>query len=145
MRSTNVAGAISFLISLVRGVATGYIFYWELVVFPAHPSLPYDTFAMLATGVDFVTAFPITFILFFWLGGRASDLQRNLGSLIAVMLVGSFLGYLLGFIATELAYSVPFLLSEAVNVYGTLSLFFTDFSALAISYLRKSKRADSTL
>ena len=90
-----------------------------------------------------LTRFAIDPVLVFigvYLVGRKIDLKVKLTPLIVLLIVGAYVGNLIGYIITPLI-SKPELLLEStfmgLTTTSPLRLFFVAFTALAIAYIRR--------
>jgi len=83
---------------------------------------------------------PVLVFIGVYLVGRKIDLKAKLTPLIVLLIVGAYVGNLIGYIITPLI-SKPELLLESTFMGLTstspLRLFFVAFTALAIAYIRR--------
>ena len=136
-----------FLVALIFGLALGAVHGYS-VHLPGcllEQEVPLATIGMYLGYVQLIrTAInPFLILIGFYLVGGKIDLKANLGLSILSLVVGAYVGNLLGYsIMTSITNPgrVQLLLAALINPLGSFQIFFVAFTALAIAHLRRSER-----
>ena len=132
-----------FIVILVLGFASGVLSsYGVLLPIILHeqrvPWEEIDIYLTIRTSVGTIID-PFIVLIAVYFVGRKIDLKAKLAPLIALIIVGSYVGNLLGHIVAPLI-SFPEFLTESV-LHGLMFLplhdFFIIFTALSLAYIRK--------
>lgn len=142
MRIVTTASIAAFLFSLIPGLVVRYL---DLLGGTGPGAGLPSPLLGLATLVSFVAQYPAPIIFFFWLGMKTTR-SGHLGTLSLGVLVGSYIGRLLGLLLPGIAGgSTAVNAAIAFDLMPSVQMFFVSVGTYAISCLRKSWRSRVTL